>query len=470
MNISLGPLVTEEGRFTIAAIRDMRENKAYEARILYQATHDALTGLPNRVMFHDLLNRAMIQAERDECLLAVVFLDLDGFKNINDTLGHDWGDQLLKQIAHRISAATRRNDVVARQGGDEFTLLLQGVNHVDDVIAVTRKILNAVSEPVQLRETEFHVTASIGITIFPLDDTDAEHLLRNADTAMYRAKDAGRNGFQFYTAEMNDQAQERLVIETELRRAIAQQEFVLHYQPQVDIASGRVIGAEALLRWNHPEKGLIQPAKFIPVAEESGLIVPMGEWVLREACSQLRTWQLAGLPHLRVAVNLSARQFREPHLPQRIAEIMAQSGLKDPGVLEVEITESLLMKNVVVASDMLQQLSDMGVRISVDDFGTGYSSLSYLQRFRLHALKVDQSFVRDITQGEDGAVIAGVIVDLAHKLKLSVIAEGVETLGQLKYLEQIGCDEMQGFYFSRAIPALEFEALVRAGRALRDVA
>lgn len=470
VNISLGPLVTEEGRFTIAAVRDIRETKAYEARILHQATHDTLTGLPNRALFHDLLNRAMIQAEREECLLAVVFLDLDGFKNINDTLGHDWGDQLLKQIAHRISAAVRRNDVVARQGGDEFTLLLQGVNHVDDVIAVTRKILTAVSEPVQLRETEFHVTASIGITIFPLDDTDAEHLLRNADTAMYRAKDAGRNGFQFYTAEMNDQAQERLGIETDLRRAIAQHEFVLHYQPQVDIASGRIIGAEALLRWNHPQKGMIPPIKFIPVAEESGLIVPIGEWVLREACGQMRAWQVAGLPPLRIAVNLSARQFREPHLPQLIADIMAESGLKDRGVLEVEITESLLMKNVDVASDMLRQLFDMGVRISVDDFGTGYSSLSYLQRFCLHALKVDQSFVRDISNGADGAVIAGVIVDLAHKLKLNVIAEGVETLAQLHYLQQIGCDEMQGYYFSRPIPALEFEALVREGRALRYVA
>lgn len=470
VNISLGPLVTEEGRFTIAAVRDIRETKAYEARILHQATHDALTGLPNRALFHDLLNRAMIQAERDECLLAVVFLDLDGFKNINDTLGHDWGDQLLKEIALRIGLAMRRNDVVARQGGDEFTILLQGIQHVDDVLAVTRKILTAVSVPIHLRDIEFHVTASLGITIFPLDDTDAENLLRNADTAMYRAKETGRNGFQFYTAEMNAQAQERLGIENDLRRAIAQQEFVLHFQPQVDIASGRVIGAEALLRWNHPEKGMIPPAKFIPVAEESGLIVAIGEWVLRDACRQLRAWQLSGLPTLRIAVNLSARQFREPNLPQRIAEIMAECGLENREVLEVEITESLLMKNVEVACDMLEQLFDMGVRISVDDFGTGYSSLSYLQRFCLHALKVDQSFVRDITSGTDGAVIAGVIVDLAHKLKLSVIAEGVETLGQLQYLEQIGCDEIQGFYFSRPLPAAAFEALVREGRELRQVA
>jgi predicted signal transduction protein with EAL and GGDEF domain len=341
---------------------------------------------------------------------------------------------------------------------------------VDDVLAVSRKILTAVNEPVHLREMELQMTASLGITIFPLDDTDAENLLRNADTAMYRAKEAGRNSFQFYTAEMNAQAQERLAIETELRRAIAQQEFVLHFQPQVDIASGHIIGAEALLRWNHPEKGMIQPAKFIPVAEESGLIVAIGDWVLRDACRQLRAWQLSGLPPLRIAVNLSARQFREPHLPQRIADIMAECGLENRGVLEVEITESLLMKNVEVARDMLQQLFNMGVRISVDDFGTGYSSLSYLQRFCLHALKVDQSFVRDITTGADGAVIAGVIVDLAHKLKLSVIAEGVETLAQLDYLEQIGCDEIQGFYFSRPLPAAAFEALVREGRELRQVA
>jgi len=470
VTISLGPLVTEEGRFTIAAVRDIRESKAYEARILHQATHDALTGLPNRVLFLDLLGRAMLQADREECLLAVIFLDLDGFKNINDTLGHDWGDQLLKEIAQRLNAAVRRNDVVARQGGDEFTLLLQGVQHVDDVLAVSRKILTAVSEPIHLREMEVHVSASLGITIFPMDDTDAENLLRNADTAMYRAKEVGRNGFQFFTAEMNAQAQERLAIETDLRRAIAQQEFVLHFQPQVDIPSGRIIGAEALLRWNHPEKGMIPPAKFIPVAEESGLIVPIGEWVLREACQQLRAWQLGGLPPLRIAVNLSARQFREPNLPQCIAEIMADCGLENHALLEVEITESLLMKNVEVACDILKQLFDMGVRISVDDFGTGYSSLSYLQRFCLHALKVDQSFVRDIATGADGAVIAGVIVDLAHKLKLSVIAEGVETLAQLEYLEQIGCDEIQGFYFSRPLPAAAFEDLVRQGRELLQVA
>lgn len=469
VNISLGPLVSEEGQFTIAVVRDMRESKDYEAQILHQATHDALTGLPNRTLFHTQLNRAMIQAERDESLLAVIFLDLDGFKHINDTLGHDWGDKLLKQIAQHISGAMRRNDIVARQGGDEFTIMLQGVKHVDDVIAAARKLLAAVSEPVHLREMDFHPTASLGITIFPLDDTDAEHLLRNADTAMYRAKEAGRNGFQFYTPEMNAQAQERLEIETDLRRAIAQQEFVLHYQAQVDVASGRIIGAEALLRWNHPEKGLVPPPKFIPVAEESGLIVPIGEWVLREACRQLRAWQDAAMPPLRIAVNLSARQFRETNLPQRIANIMAECGLEKRDALEVEITESMLMKNVDVAQDILKQLFDMGVMISVDDFGTGYSSLSYLQRFSLHALKVDQSFVRDIESGADGKVITGVIVDLAHKLKLKVIAEGVETLAQLQYLAQIGCDEIQGYYFSPPIAAAAFETLVREGRVMRQV-
>ena len=467
VNIHLGPLVSEEGQFTIAVVRDMRETKDYEAQILHQATHDALTGLPNRTLFHTQLNRAMIQAERDESLLAVIFLDLDGFKHINDTLGHDWGDQLLKQIAQHISGAMRRNDIVARQGGDEFTIMLQGVKHVDDVIAAARKILAAVSEPVHLREMDFHPTASLGITIFPLDDTDAEHLLRNADTAMYRAKEAGRNGFQFYTAEMNAQAQERLAIETDLRRAIAQQEFVLHYQAQVDVASGRIIGAEALLRWNHPEKGVVLPLKFVPVAEESGLIVPIGEWVLREACRQLRVWQDAAMPPLRIAVNLSARQFRETNLPQRIASIMAECGLEKRDALEVEITESMLMKNVDVAQDILKQLFDMGVMISVDDFGTGYSSLSYLQRFPLHALKVDQSFVRDIESGADGKVITGVIVDLAHKLNLKVIAEGVETLAQLQYLAQIGCDEIQGYYFSPPLAAAAFEALVREGRVMR---
>lgn len=469
VEISLGPLKTESGLFVISAVRDVTERKHFETQILHQATHDPLTGLPNRVLFHDILIQAMAHTLRTEKLLVVMFLDLDGFKNINDTLGHGCGDILLQEIALRLKAQLRKSDMVARQGGDEFTILLQDINDVQDVTQISEKILAAVSEPILAKGHEMHVTASIGITVFPFDDTDVEHLLRNADTAMYRAKEAGRNNFQFYTAAMNTLIRERVEIENGLRHALERNELLLHYQPQVDINSGKIIAVEALLRWAHPEKGVIPPNKFIQVAEESGLIVSIGEWVLRTACMQNKAWQDAGLPHIRMAVNLSARQFRETRLVAVVTKAMADAGLAlHSDNLELELTESMIMNDVEGAIDTLNSLHAMGIRLSIDDFGTGYSSLSHLKRFPINTLKIDQSFIRDITVDSDDAAIAATIIMLGHNLKMRVIAEGVETAGQLAFLREMKCDEMQGYYFSRPIPAEELEKLLREERRLID--
>lgn len=472
--INLGSLKTEDGHFVISAVRDVSERKQFETRILHQATHDPLTSLPNRILFHDILEHAMIRAVRTEKLLAVLFLDLDEFKNINDTLGHEYGDMLLKEIARRLTATLRRDDLIARddthiarQGGDEFTILLQGISVVDNIIQIAEKILAAVSRPFIADNHEMHMTASIGITIFPFDDTDIQSLLRNADTAMYRAKENGKNNFQFYTAGMNALIRERMEIENGLRHALERGELVLHYQPQVDIESGKMIAVEALLRWAHPENGLIPPDKFIPVAEESGLIVLIGEWALRTACRQNKAWQDMDLPHIRMAVNLSARQFRQPHLLAVVAQAMADAGL-DPhsDSLELEVTESVIMKDMEGTINTLNELHEMGVRLSIDDFGTGYSSLSYLKRFPINTLKIDQSFVRDITTDADDAAIAATIVALGHSMKLRVIAEGVETAQQLALLREMKCDEMQGYYFSRPLPPEEMEKLLRQARRL----
>lgn len=465
--ISLGPLKTESGLFVISAVRDVTERKHFETQILHQATHDPLTGLPNRALFHDILAHAMAHTLRTEKLLVVMFLDLDGFKNINDTLGHDYGDILLKEIARRLNVQLRKDDLVARQGGDEFTILLQDISDVQDITQISEKILAAVSEPIMTNGHEMHVTASMGITVFPFDDTDIEHLLRNADTAMYRAKEAGRNNFQFYTAAMNALIRERVEIENGLRHALERNELLLHYQPQVDIESGKIIAVEALVRWVHPEKGLIPPDKFIHVAEESGLIVAVGEWVLRTACRQNKAWQDAGLPRIRMAVNLSARQFRESRLVAVVAKAMEDAGLAlHSDNLELELTESMIMNDVEGAIDTLNSLHAMGIRLSIDDFGTGYSSLSYLKRFPINTLKIDQSFIRDLTVDSDDATIASAIIMLGHNLKMRVIAEGVETAGQLAFLRDMKCDEIQGYYFSRPIPADELEKLLREERRL----
>ena len=464
VDISLGPLKTDKGDWVISTMRDVSERKKIESQILHQATHDALTGLPNRRLFQELLSRAMAHALRTERIVAVIFLDLDGFKKINDTLGHEEGDKLLKVVAERLLGLLRQDDVVARQGGDEFTILLQDVRIVQDMIQVAEKLLACIAEPLRVGTREMHITASIGITVFPFDDNDVDSLLRNADTAMYRAKELGKNNFQFYTAEMNAAMCERMEIESGLRRALQKGQFVLHYQPQCQIASGKIVGVEALIRWHHPQQGMISPAKFIPVAEESGLIVPIGEWVLRTACRQIKHWREAGMPHLKMAVNLSARQFNQANLLRMIQGILEETGI-DPrsGALELELTESMVMHNVEASVDTLKRLHEMGLQISIDDFGTGYSSLSYLRRFAINTLKIDQSFVRDITVDPEDAALASMIVTLGHSLKLNVLAEGVETIEQLHLLQAMGCNEAQGFYLSKPLPAEALDPLLRAG-------
>lgn len=454
VDISLALLKGEQGGLVISAVRDISERQTYEAKIVHQAMHDALTDLPNRAMFRELLARAMTQADRAEKLLAVMFLDLDGFKNVNDTLGHEAGDALLKVISHRLVGALRREDVVARQGGDEFTLLLPGLNIFQDIVQIAEKLLAAVAEPVLYQGHAIHITASIGVTIFPFDDLDAESLLRNADTAMYEAKQAGKNNFRFYTADMNAAMRERMDIEAGLREALEKHQFTLYYQPQAAIDNLQVVGVEALLRWTHPDLGPVSPAKFIPVAEESGLIVPIGEWVLREACRQIRVWREAGWSNLKVAVNLSARQFRQDDLLDTVHRILREAGLTpEDGALELELTESMVMQRVDAHVQTLKKLHAMGVSLSIDDFGTGYSSLSYLKRFPIQTLKIDQSFVRDLTVDAEDAAIASAIITLGHSLKLKVIAEGVETIEQLAALRALGCDEIQGYYFGKPMPA-----------------
>jgi diguanylate cyclase (GGDEF)-like protein/PAS domain S-box-containing protein len=448
-------------RFDGVAI-DISERKAYEARIEYLADHDALTGLANRNLLGDRMAQAMAHARRHGGMLALLFLDLDRFKGINDSFGHELGDLLLLEVARRLKKVVREGDTVARQGGDEFIILLTDVMGPEDVIAVARKIFEAFSIPVFVRGHELFAAASIGITMFPEDGDDMQTLLRNADTAMYRAKEERGSTFQFYSREMSIRALERAELEGALRRAIERKEFELFYQPKVQLTSGRIIGAEALIRWHHPEKGLVSPTRFIPMAEEIGLIVPIGDWVLHTACAQNKAWQDAGLQHICVSVNLSARQFRDERLVESVAAALDNMGL-DACHLELELTESIVMSGAETFISKLRELESMGVQLSIDDFGTGYSSLSYLKRFPLHHLKIDQSFVRDLATDDDDAAITSSVISLGHSLKLKVIAEGVETQEQVEFLRRHHCDEMQGYYFSKPLPAAEFATLLRAG-------
>jgi len=445
----------------VAIIQDITERKQFEAKCRHQSTHDALTGLPNRALFHEVLSRAMAHAARNETLIAILFLDLDEFKNINDSLGHEYGDLLLQEMARRLTATLRQEDwigrnedLVARQGGDEFTVLIPNITSVHAIINIAERLLMTVAEPFLAHGHEMYVTASIGITVYPFDDLDREGLLRNADVAMYKAKHAGKNTFQFYAASMSVQITEHRAIENGLHHALENEEFALHYQPQVDLRSGRLVGVEALIRWQHPQRGLIAPDRFIPIAEESGLIVPIGEWVLRTACAQSRAWQRLGLPPIRIAVNLSARQFKERDLPALVARVLKDTGLDaTPEYLELEVTESMLMDDMEKTTVTLKTLHDMGLRLAIDDFGMGYSSLSYLKRFPINTLKIDQSFVRDITHDSDDAAIAALIITLGHSLGLTVMAEGVETEEQLAFLRIAQCDEIQGYCYSRPLSA-----------------
>ena len=460
-SVSGEPLFDSAGQFKgyRGTSADITLRKLAEQSIAHIAHHDVLTGLPNRVLLQDRLNQAIAQAERSGRPIWVLLIDLDRFKFVNDSMGHKAGDLLLKTVAARLLAALRDSDTVARLSGDEFVAILsespQGQLHAE----ILQRLMAAVAQGLELDGKEFSVTCSIGVAVFPTDGAPAHKLIEQADVAMYRAKKLGRNNFQFYTSAMNDEALERLRIESALRKALERDEFVLHYQAQVDLASGAIVGMEALIRWQHPELGMVAPSRFIGMAEETGLIVPIGAWVMRTACAQNKAWQEAGFGSLRIAVNLSARQFSDPDLLTSIAQALEQTGLP-PANLEIELTESLFMSDVDLAVELLHGMKALGVTLSIDDFGTGYSSLSYLRRFPIDVLKIDRSFVTDIASEADDRAIVISIIALAHNLKLRVIAEGVETLGQLDFLRGHGCDEMQGFYFSRPLPADQFEQLL----------
>ncbi len=446
----------------IVIVRDISERKKAEQKLSFLANFDSLTGLPNRSLFRDRLAQAVNRADRQEHLVALLFLDLDRFKTINDSLGHTSGDNLLLQVAHRLKSVLRKCDTVARLGGDEFTLILEDISHIDVVSGLANKILDIFSEPFVLDNQELYISTSIGITLYPFDETDIDNLIKDADTAMYHAKAMGRNNYQFYTQEINKKDNDRLTLETDLRKALDRDEFQLHFQPKINLKNGKVVGVEALLRWkNHPN---VSPAAYIPLLEETGLIIPVGEWVLRTACNQIRAWQAEKLPALHIAVNLSVRQFSQKDLIDTISRILKETGL-EPHLLELEITESLLMDNKESNIAILTNIKNMGVRISMDDFGTGYSSLSYLKRFPIHTLKIDQSFVKGITANADDAAIAGAIINLAHSLRLNVVAEGVETQEQHDFLLQNGCNQAQGYLISRPLPAVAFEKWLNARNA-----
>jgi diguanylate cyclase (GGDEF)-like protein len=441
---------------------DLTRHKSVEDDLRHLANHDALTGLPNRSLLRERLAQATAAAERSAQLVAVMYIDLDRFKNINDGLGHDAGDEVIVEIGKRIAGAVRDCDLVARHGGDEFVVVLPDLHRGEKAGIVARKLLRAIQAPMELLGQEVSVAGSIGISLFPRDGSDSETLLMNADTATYKAKDAGGNTFQFYAQAMNALTLEHLRIEAGLRRALEREQFVLYYQPQADAHTGAMIGVEALLRWDAPGEAQVGPAQFIPIAEECGLIVPIGEWVLRTACAQQRAWVDSGHAPLKMAVNLSARQFQQPNLVELVATVLEETGCA-PHWLELELTESMMLREPEAAIATQRELADMGVHLAIDDFGTGFSSLNYLKRFPIHSLKIDQSFVRDVTTDAHGASIAKSVIALGHSMGLKVLAEGVETLEQLEFLRTHGCDQIQGYYASRPVPAREIEVWLKTG-------
>ena len=454
--LHIAPVADDRGEVShwVGVLNDVTEQKRYEAQLEHQANYDDLTDLPNRNLMQDRLQQALAYGDRYGRTVTVLFLDLDRFKVINDSLGHRAGDELLKVVAQRLEHCAREGDTMARLGGDEFVLVLPDVDRPEGVSLVADRLLAAVAHPIPLHGHEVRVTASIGAALYPRDGADGDTLLKNADTAMYRAKELGGDGFHFCTEDLNSRALERLTLEGELRQALERQELVVHYQPQVDLASGQIVAAEALVRWQHPERGMVSPAQFIPLAEETGLIVPIGEWVLDEAVRQCRAWREQGASELGVAVNLSARQLSDPRLDLVLQQVLEETGLDADG-LELELTESTVMSDPAETPERLQRIRDVGVRIAVDDFGTGYSSLGQLKQFPFDKLKIDRSFVRDIPDDPDAAAIARTVIAMAHVLKLRVIAEGVESRAQADYLRRHGCDEVQGFYYGRPVSAEE---------------
>jgi diguanylate cyclase (GGDEF)-like protein/PAS domain S-box-containing protein len=454
-----GAFIDNEQQNGVAFVLDLTERKSAEERIRYMADHDALTGLPNRALLQDRLKQAVAQAARNTAKVAVMFIDLDYFKHINDSLGHQVGDCLLRMVATRLQHCVREGDSVARLGGDEFVLTLPMVNDAADAARVAQKTLDALEAPFHVDEHELHVSGSIGISLYPTDGNDVETLMRTADTAMYFAKEKGRGNYQFFTQALNRAAQQRHAMTTALRHAMLHQELALYYQPQVDLETGAIFSGEALLRWRRPGKATISCNEFISIAEETGLILPIGDWVLREACGQLRKWHDLGYSNLVVAVNLSPRQFFQPNFQNTIKEIIDEAGVP-PDCIDLEITEGILMQRSEDNVATLKRLSNMGIKLSVDDFGTGYSSLAYLQRFPVDALKIDRSFVSGIGEDSNDTALVTAIISMAHSLHLKVLAEGVETSEQVAFLQAHGCLSAQGFYYSEAVAAEEFTALL----------
>ena len=459
---SSAPIHDRRGHVTgaVMVFHDVSTARALTLKLAYFAHHDSLTDLPNRALLNDRLTQAITAAQRHHSAFAVLYLDLDRFKHINDSLGHLVGDCLLQSVALRLSECVRASDTVSRLGGDEFVILLSEVTHAHDAVVCADKLLQAVRMPYVMDEHELQITASIGIVIYPGDGTAVEALLQNADSAMYEAKGRGRNNFQFYRSELNSSAIERQMLESGLRHAMQRHELELHYQPIMQLATGAIAGVEALIRWHHPTLGLVLPAQFISIAEESGLIVPIGQWVLREACRQAKTWQDAGLPLLRLAVNISAVELRSNGFVAGVTTILAETGF-DPRRLELELTETFLMQDSKSTALVLIALKELGVQLALDDFGTGYSSLSYMRRFPIDALKVDQSFVRDLTTDEDDASVVSAVISMGKNLHMRVVAEGVETREQCSFLEQHKCCEAQGFHFSRPLKANGLADLLR---------
>lgn len=469
VQLSIGAFRHGEEKLFTVVVQDISERVEFEEKLARLAYYDPLTGLPNRRLFHDRLAQALARAQRNEKLVGILFFDLDHFKDINDTLGHLLGDLLLQAAAKRLTEAVRKDDSVARLGGDEFTIVLTDISNVDDAALIATKVLGLFAQPFQIGGQEVFISTSIGITIYPFDDSDIENLIKNADTAMYRAKALGRNNYQLYDARMGAHSQERLTLETALRKAVQQGELRLHYQPQVlmhyqpqyDRFSGQIVGVEALARWQHPELGLLYPDRFIALAEETGLIIPVGEWLLRHACEQSVAWRKQGLPPLRVAVNISQRQLQHKGIIEQFRRVIAETGA-DPAHIEIELTESMVLHDQREVKSVLFDLKDMGMSIAIDDFGTGHSSLANLQLLPIDTVKIDKSFVHDIMNDENSAAIAAAVIEMAHKLGIRVVAEGVEMEEQLVYLYSRQCDIMQGYYFGRPMPAADFEKLLSA--------